>query len=240
VFRRFPGRLCVPLCPWPGHSFYEKNSISFAQPIQRDHKAKGWLAIVDLPYGLTFTKAAAKRESLASGLNVNAVTVFLDADPVSARRVRMLVTDVDVFAQKPVLSPLLKAQKWDLWQGVPFGVDARDSLVTMPLVWSNLLVGAIPRMGKTFAARIPAAAAALDPHVRLYVFNGKGDRSWGPFEKVAHVYGSGQREEVVERLVSCLTELVADMNERYERMANLPADHARKRSSPQRWRNRSG
>lgn len=79
-------------------------------------------------------------------------------------------------------------------------------------------------MGKTFAARIPATAAALDPHIRLYVFNGKGDRSWGPFEKVAHVYGSGQREEVVERLVSCLTELVADMNECYEPMANLAAD----------------
>ena len=201
----------------------EKQPITFPQPIQRD--GKGWLAVVDLPYGKTFRKhAATKRADIASGLDVNVVTVFLDPDPMSERRVRLWVSDVDVFAQKPVPSPLIKAAKWDLWQGVPFGVDARDRLITMPLVWSNLLVGAIPRMGKTFAARIPVAAAALDPHTRLYVFNGKGDRAWQPFEQVAHVYGSGVREEVVERLVNSLHELVADMNDRFERMSKLPAD----------------
>ncbi|MET9264135.1 cell division protein FtsK [Amycolatopsis sp. NPDC004079] len=200
----------------------ETNQISFAQPIQRD--GRGWLAIVDLPFGKTFIQAASKREALASGLNVNAVTVFLDPDVVSARRVRLWVSDIDVFAQKPVVSPLEKAERFDFWQPVPFGVDARDRLVTLPLIWSSLLVGAIPRMGKTFSARIPAAAAALDPHVRLYIFNGKGDAAWRPFERLAHVYGSGVRDEVVGLLVSSLRELVADMNARFERMATLPTD----------------
>ena len=196
--------------------------ISFAQPIQRD--GKGWLAVLDLPYGKTFKQAATKRDALASGLNVNSVMVFLDPDVVSARRVRLWVSDVDVFAQKPVPSPLLKMAKFDFWQPIPFGLDARDQLVSMPLIWSSLLVGAIPRMGKTFAARISAAAAALDPYVRMYVFNGKGDRSWQPFEQVAHVYGSGVRDEVVDLLVSSLHELVADMNDRNLRMSKLPAD----------------
>ena len=38
------------------------------------------------------------------------------------------------------------------------------------------------------------------------------------------MYGSGIREEVVERLVNSLTDLVADMNSRYERMNSLPAE----------------
>ena len=201
----------------------EKTPISFPQDVSID--GKGWLAVLDLPYGKTYQKhAVAKRLEIASGLDVNQVRVFLDPDPVSERRVRLWVSDIDVFAQKPVPSPLVKAEKWDLWQGVPFGLDARERLITMPLVWSNPLVGAIPRMGKTFSARLPAAAAALDPHTRLYVFNGKGDRAWAPFEEVAHVYGSGIREEVVERLVNSLTDLVADMNSRYERMNSLPAE----------------
>lgn len=200
----------------------EADPVSFAQPIQRD--GKGWLAIVDLPFGKTFTQAASKREQIASGLNVNAVTVFLDPDPVSARRVRLWVSDIDVFAQKPVVSPLVKAESFDFWQPIPFGLDARDRLVTMPLVFSSLLVGAIPRMGKTFAARLCATAAALDPHVRLLVFNGKGDAAWRPFDQVAHVYGSGIREEVVELLVATLRDLVSDMNARFERMAQLPTD----------------
>jgi hypothetical protein len=38
--------------------------------------------------------------------------LVLDPDPVSERRVRLWVSDIDVFAQKPVPSPLVKAEKW--------------------------------------------------------------------------------------------------------------------------------
>lgn len=200
----------------------EDKPISFSQPIQRD--GKGWLCVLDLPYGRTFKEAVKRREAIASGLHVNAVTVFLDPDPVSARRVRMWVSDIDVFAQKPIPSPLIRADRFDFWQPIPFGADARDRLVTLPLVFSSLLVGAIPRMGKTFSARLPAAAAALDPHVRLLVFNGKGCTAWRPFTQVAHVYGSGVRDEVLELLVASLRELVEDMNARFERMSKLPTD----------------
>jgi DNA segregation ATPase FtsK/SpoIIIE, S-DNA-T family len=200
----------------------ENNRIGFPQPIQR--LGQGWLAVLDLPYGRTFREAAKKREAIASGLNVNLVTVFLDPDPVSARRVRMWVSDIDVFAQKPVPSPLIKAGRFDFWQPVPFGVDARDRLITLPLVFSSLLVGAIPRMGKTFSARLPCAAAALDPHVRLLIFNGKGCTAWRAFQQVAHAYGSGVRDEIMELLVASLTELVADMNARFDRMSQLPTE----------------
>jgi hypothetical protein len=36
-----------------------------------------------------------------------------------------------------------------------FRLDARRRPIPLSLVWSSLLVGAIPRMGKTFAARLP-------------------------------------------------------------------------------------
>jgi S-DNA-T family DNA segregation ATPase FtsK/SpoIIIE len=49
----------------------------------------------------------------------------------------------------------------DFWKRFPFGLDARRRPIPLSLVWSSLLVGAIPRMGKTFAARLPVAAAAL-------------------------------------------------------------------------------
>jgi S-DNA-T family DNA segregation ATPase FtsK/SpoIIIE len=201
----------------------EDNPIVFAQPIQRD--GRGWLAVVDMPYGRHFSEAAKKRDALASGLNANPVTVFLDPEPTASnRRVRLWVSDVDVFAQKPVVSPLAKLEVFDFWQPIPFGVDARDRLVVLPLIWSGLLIGAIPRMGKTFSARIPAAAAALDPYVELVVFNGKPDGAWSAFEKVAVAYGAGVREAVVELLVATLRRLVKEMDDRFERMAKLPVD----------------
>ena len=200
----------------------EGDPVTFGQPIQRD--GRGWLAVVDLPYGRHYGQAAAKREAIASGLDVSPVTVFTDPDGTSARRVRLWVSDVDVFAQKPVISPLAKAESFDLWQPVPFGLDPRDRPVALPLVWSSLLVGAIPRMGKTTAARLPAAAAALDPYARLLVWDGKGGTDWEPFAHLAHVYAAGVRESVVTHLVATLTELVADMNTRYERLRTLPRE----------------
>lgn len=212
VVRAFVGAgLCKP-----------DNPVTFAQPIQR--QGKGWLAVIDLPYGVPASKAVKKLDELSSGLHVNPVTVFLDADVTSARRVRLWVSDIDVFAQKPVGSPLARMERFDFWKPIPFGLDARDRRVRLPLIWSSLLVGAIPRMGKTFAARIVAAAAALDPFVELVVFNGKGDRSWGAFEKVAVAYGSGVRDQVVSLLVATLEQMVADMNDRFERMSTLPVD----------------
>jgi DNA segregation ATPase FtsK/SpoIIIE, S-DNA-T family len=200
----------------------EDTPVTFAQPIQRD--GRGWLALVDLPYGRHYAQAAAKREAIASGLDVSPVTVFCDPDQASARRVRLWVSDVDVFAQRPVISPLAKAERFDLWQPVPFGLDAKDRPVRLPMVWTSLLVGAIPRMGKTYAARLPAAAAALDPHARLLVWDGKGGTDWEPFAQVAHVYATGVRDTVVAHLAATLAALVADMNTRYERLRTLPRE----------------
>ncbi|GAA5174936.1 FtsK/SpoIIIE domain-containing protein [Pseudonocardia eucalypti] len=203
----------------------EDNPVTFPRPICRD--GDGWLALVDLPYGRKAADALKKHQDIAAALDVDEVQVFLDrirGEGGSARRVALWVADVDVFAQKPAVTALAKADQVDFWKGFRFGQDARKRPVRLAMVWSSLLVGAIPRMGKTFAARLPAAAAALDPWVQLFVFDGKGGKDWQPFELVAHRYGSGARTAVVEHLVHVLHELVEDMNDRYERLRELPND----------------
>ena len=45
--------------------------------------------------------------------------------------------------------------------------------------------GALPRPGKTFAARLLALYAALDPYVKLDVFDAKGSPDWRKFALVA-------------------------------------------------------
>jgi S-DNA-T family DNA segregation ATPase FtsK/SpoIIIE len=203
----------------------DDNPISFPQPICRD--GDGWLALVDLPYGKKAADALKKHQDIAAALDIDEVQVFLDrirGEGGSARRVALWVADVDVFAQKPPVTALAKAESVDFWQGFRFGQDARKRPIQLAMVWSSLLVGAIPRMGKTFAARLPAAAAALDAWVQLFIFDGKGGKDWQPFELVAHRYGTGARAAVVEHLTHVLRELVEDMNDRYERLRELPND----------------
>jgi len=54
--------------------------------------------------------------------------------------------------------------------------------------------------------------------------SGRASGSGQPFEQVAHRYGTGARSAVVEHLVDVLYELVEDMNDRYERLRELPND----------------
>lgn len=212
------------------------DQIGFPAPIARDRG--GWLAVIDLPYGKKATDAIAKRDAIASGLDLDEQMVFLSRQrsttalsgvarvPTSARRVNLWVADTDPYASVSPASPLATRERANFWDPFPFGVDAKGQLVTLTLVWSSLLVGAIPRMGKTFSARIPAAAAALDPHVRLHIWDGKGGRDWQVFRRVAHRYGSGIRGEVVEALVADLRALVDDMDRRYEAIKKLTDDES--------------
>ena len=199
--------------------------IRFASPVA--HDGPGVRAMIDLPAGVTAIDAVGRREKIAAGLDIDEFRVFLErvrGTAGSARRVVVWVADRDPYETASPQSPLAAAKVWDFWRPFPFGADARGRTVSVPLVWSSLLIGSIPRMGKTNAARVPAAAAALDPHTRMLIFDGKGGKDWKPFEQVAHFYAAGVRQPVVEALVQVLVDAVEDMNTRYERMASLPDD----------------
>lgn len=201
----------------------EDDPIGLLQPVQRDRS--GWLAYIELPFGKNAEAAAKKKLDIAGGLGVHEVQVFMDRLPgKSPRHLQLWVADVDPYASMPPVTPLLAVERLNFWKGFPFGVDARGQVIYLSLIWSSLLVGAIPRMGKTFAARLPALAAALDPFVQLIVFDGKGGKDWKAFEQVAYRYGSGVRNVIVELLLETLRELKDEMDRRYELLQSLPDD----------------
>ena len=133
----------------------------------------------------------------------------------------MWVADQDPYAAPPVRTPLLDAPRWDAWRPVPFGRDARDRRVELPLVWTSLLVGAIPRQGKTFAARLAAAGLILDPHTRLYVADFKAGKDWDAAAGVAHRFMSGDETDHVLALTGWLVELIGEVQARYRGMREL-------------------
>jgi len=205
----------------------EKEPITFQAPgVHRD--GKGFAARIVLPIGVTVAKAVEKLEQIASGLDVQKVQVFLGQMPVaserSERRVMLWVADEDPYAKKTPITPLAKMDRLDFWKGFPFGIDAKGLLVSWSLVFSGMLTGAQTRMGKTFAARIPVAAATLDPYVSIIVANLKGDNAWKPFQGVAHWYRSGVRTAVMRATVEMLKDQVEEMNRRQELIETLPHD----------------
>jgi S-DNA-T family DNA segregation ATPase FtsK/SpoIIIE len=180
--------------------------------------------VVDLPASRKASTVIAKREDLASALAVDEVQLVAErvrGKGGHAGRLSLWIADDDPYVAKSLDSPLGEIESWDFWQATPFGTTARGEVVNLPLVWTSLLVGAIPRMGKTYAARIPITAAALDPHVRLIVADGKGGKDWKAFELVAHRFIPNARGDSIVRLIAVLEEVAADVESRFGRLAEM-------------------
>ena len=187
----------------------------------------GWAITVDLPATRKATDVIKNREALASALAVDEVQLLVErvrGNGGHAGRVAMWVADADPYATPPLSTPLLDVACWDAWRPVPFGRDARDRPISLPLVWTSLLVGAIPRQGKTFAARLAAAGLILDPHTRLYVADFKAGKDWDAAAQVAHRFLSGDETIHVLTLAAWLVELVTEVQGRYRRMRDLDND----------------
>lgn len=205
----------------------EREPITFPAPIVRD--GAGWRAVVDLPFSTRADKAIRARDAIAAGLDLDEMQVWLErvrGTTGSARRVVLWVGDEDVFAKPPAAWPLAERGTVDLFAPLPFGQDPRGRTVPLQLMFTSLIVGAIPRMGKTFAGRLPVLAAALDVTAELHIFDGKGGSDWRPFEAVAHRIGYGARDDTVTALLEDLRALRADMDRRYDVLAGLPSGAA--------------
>lgn len=215
-----------------GNPDKDAQRITFGSPASRD--GNGTRILVDLPYGRTFADAQAAHGKIASGLDVALSQVFLAYDPTSNRRVRMWVADRDPLALPAGRTPLLRnaarLTPTDVWEPAPLGLNERGDLVTVPLLWNSILVGAQPRQGKTFSARALALYAALDPYCRLTVFDASGKPDWRKFALVADRCGFGlaltRDGDPAEILLDALRELKADVQDRYQRLSELPVSVA--------------
>ncbi|MBV9163838.1 MAG: cell division protein FtsK [Pseudonocardiales bacterium] len=196
--------------------------------VERAHRVgEGWAITIDLPATRKATDVVKNREALASALAVDEVQLLVErvrGNGGHAGRVAMWVADADPYATPPTRTPLLDVACWDAWRPVPFGRDARDRRISLPLVWTSLLVGAIPRQGKTFAARLAAAGLILDPHTRLYVADFKAGKDCDAAAQVAHRFLSGDEPTHVLELAAWLVELVTEVQGRYRRMRELDND----------------
>lgn len=209
-----------------GHPDRPNQQVEFGTPMARE--GNGSKVLVNLPYGKTFADAVNAREKIASGLDVALAQVSVSRDPESHRSHWLWVADSDPLATPAGRTPLLACKETDIWQPAPLGVDERGRAVTLLMLWVSILVGAQPRQGKSFTARLLALYAALDPYVRLDVFDGKGSPDWRKFAMVAHSYSFGftpsRDGDPLEIFIQMLRDLKADVQERYQKLSELPVD----------------
>ena len=185
--------------------------LGFGSVMSRDVLDRGSQLVIYLPFGKTTADAVTARAKVASGLDVKESQVYITPDKDSERRHTLWVADVDPLGEPAGPTPLLDCKQRSIWRRAPFGLDQYGRKVTIPLMWHSVLIGAQPRRGKTFAARLLALYAALDPYVKLTIIDGKSSPDWKPFRYVAHRYVRGTHPDKtgdpVEKALAALYEI---------------------------------
>ncbi len=133
---------------------------------------------VRIPKGGSVEDLADEAERIAVCLKVREVRVTRDAD-------RAHLAEVEVIRRDPFLPdsaqavsgvigwPWADAQRLNLWDPVPIGIDELGQYVTITLPGRNLLLGGEPGAGKSSALSVLIACAALDPTVRIWGLDAK-------------------------------------------------------------------
>jgi S-DNA-T family DNA segregation ATPase FtsK/SpoIIIE len=197
--------------------------ITFPAPITRD--GPGWRADVDLPYGVTVSDIMERRDRLASGLRRPLGCVWPEpAHDQHAGRLVLWVGDQDMNQVKPPIWPLSKTGAADVFKAIPFGTDQRGRPVTLTLMFANVLIGAMPRIGKTFSIKPLLLASGLDPTVETLVFELKGTGDLDFAEKYAHRYGSGPDDDTIAACLDALRYVHRDIERRAKVIRGLPKD----------------
>ncbi|MGK5731469.1 cell division protein FtsK [Streptomyces sp. URMC 124] len=200
------------------------DGFTFTAPIVRD--GPGWLAEGDLPYGVTVTDVIDRREKLASGLRRPLGTVWPEAVPDEhTGRLKLWVGDQDMSRTKQPTWPLAKSGAVDLFKPVAWGTDQRGRWVEITPMYLAGVIGAIPRMGKTFLLRLLLLIAALDPRAEVHSYDLKGTGDLDPVgNAVSYRHRAGDDEEDLLYALTAMRELQAELRRRTKVIRTLPRD----------------
>ena len=142
--------------------------------MSRDALDKGSQVVVYLPFGGTFAAVVNAKTKIASGLDVLESQVYFTRDKQSERRHTLRVLDTD-----PLGRARRAGRRCSTASSGPSGARSRSASTSSAArsrsasCGYSLLIGAQPRKGKTFAGRLIALYAALDPYVNITLIDGR-------------------------------------------------------------------
>lgn len=199
------------------------DAIGFTAPIQRD--GPGWRADVDLPPGVTVSEVIERRTKLASALGRPLGCVWPEGNAeVHPGRMVLWVGDQDMSKSGQPVWPLRKTGRVDLFKPQPFGTDQRGRWVDITLMFISMVIGAIPRMGKTFALRELLLIAGMDPRAELHTYDLKGTGDLSPLAPISYRYRAGEEPEDIAYALADLRALSAELRRRAKVIRELPRD----------------
>lgn len=184
---------------------------------------------LELPPGVPATFVQSKREEFAAALRRELGTVWPAVGVRHPGHLALFVSDQPMAQQAQERWPVLKGDGVDLFKPFPAFTNQRGDWVAITLAYANVIIGAVPRMGKTFVLRQLLLAAGLDKRARVYALDGKGTGDLAPCALFAHGYVRGVRidqPERIEKVRAIVRELRKEVGRRADVIDSLSREEA--------------
>lgn len=193
----------------------EKLPLQYLVPCRVD--GRGTHAVIRLPAGVTAERIAKRRADLATGLYRQAKEVW-PTTGAEAGILDLWVADKGALAEGAGPYPLLTEGFTDFFKPVPFGKTLRGDPIGAPLAERNTITGGMPGQGKSSAARIVMAGAALDPTAELIIWVPDTNFDFEAFRPRCSRYVMGAEDDHIRQIRDDLLELQAEVQARGERL----------------------
>ena len=182
----------------------------------------GYNIDLTLPRGVEATEVMAKRGKLSSGLQRGIGTVWPSVGPRHEGHLMLFISHEDMSKARQRPWPLLKSGSVDIFNSIPMFTDQRGDWVELRIATTSGVVGAIPRMGKTYFLRELALVGALDVRVEEYIFELKGTGDLSCAKLFAHYYSDSDEEEDIAEHLSVMRTLRGERRRRAKVIRSLP------------------
>jgi FtsK/SpoIIIE family len=165
--------------------------------------------LVRVPPGRAVSEVEQEAETIAAFLRVREVRVDRVRDDAGLAQVQIVCRD-PLETTQPWRWPNADATQLSAWLPIPVGIDEDGQPVAVSLVERNVLIGGEPGAGKSVGQSMLALTAALDPNVRLHLFDGTQVDLAFLAGCAAHMVGPNLADAN-----QVLAQLLAEMDERY-------------------------
>lgn len=182
---------------------------------------------LELPGGVAAAEVVKRREKLAAAMKRELGCVWPSVGRRHAAHLALYVCDLPMVEAPQKPWPLADGDPVDIFKALPLVTDQRGEWVKLVLAYASVVIGAQPRMGKTFFLRELLLVAGLDARTKVASFDGKGTGDLAPTRLFAHFYSVGDDAEEVEvRVLRFLRELRDEMRRRAKFIRDLPYEEA--------------
>lgn len=189
------------------------NALQYLVPCRQD--GRGTYCQIRLPVPAEEIAKPTRRARLAVGTHRATKEVWPTVG-AEAGIMDLWIADKGALAEGAGEYPLLDEGFTDIWKGFPFGKTLRGAPLMAPMMERNTIVGGMPGQGKSSAARVLMAGAALDIIVELRIWVPDTNFDFEAFRPRCSRYVMGAEDEKIEQIRDDLAELHREVQTRGE------------------------